>query len=105
MDENAAVQDRDIRECQSLANANVPSTAGTDAVRETAVGGGIGAASGVVGGAIFGSPGTGAAVGAASGATASLLNRLVRTNNANTTYQAFVSTCLADRGHRVIGWR
>ena len=80
MHEDAAVQERDIRECPSLANANGPSTARTDAVRETAVG-------------------------AASCATASLLNRLVRTDHANPTFQAFVNTCLADRGHRVIGWR
>lgn len=97
--------DHDVRECEQLADAHVQSTLPADTVRATAIGGGIGAASGVVGGAIFGSPGTGAAVGAASGATASLLGSLLRSNTPNATYQGYVSTCLADRGYRVVGWR
>lgn len=98
-----AASDRDVSECQHLADANVSSTLPTDTVRETAIGGGIGAASGVVGGAIFGSPGTGAALGAASGATASLLGSLLRPHT-NATYQNYVSTCLSERGYRVVGW-
>ena len=93
----------DISECQHLADANVRSTLPTEIMRETAIGGGIGAASGVVGGAIFGAPGTGAAVGAASGATASLLGSLLRPHT-NATYQNYVSTCLSERGYRVVGW-
>ena len=95
--------EQDISDCRHLADANVCSTLPSDAMRETAIGGGIGAASGVVGGAIFGSPGTGAAVGAASGATASLLGSLLRPHT-NATYQNYVSTCLSDRGYRVVGW-
>jgi hypothetical protein len=98
-----AASDRDVSECQHLAEANVSSTVPTETVRETAIGGGIGAASGVVGGAIFGSPGIGAGVGAASGATASLLGSLLRAHT-NTTYQNYVSTCLSERGYRVVGW-
>ena len=45
----------------------------------------------------------GAAVGAASGATASLLGSLLRPHT-NDTYQNYVSTCLSDRGYRVVGW-
>ncbi|MEO6026588.1 MAG: glycine zipper family protein [Candidatus Binatia bacterium] len=103
--EDAAIRDEQVSECRQLADANVPSTLANETLRETAVGGGIGAASGVVGGAIFGSPGTGAAVGAASGATASLLNRLFRSSTPNPTYQSYVSTCLSDRGYRVVGWQ
>jgi hypothetical protein len=55
-----AASERDVNECQHLADASVRSTLPTETMRETAIGGGIGAASGVVGGAIFGSPGTGA---------------------------------------------
>ena len=98
-----AASEHDVSDCQHLADANVRSTLPTETVRETAIGGGIGAASGVVGGAIFGSPGTGAAVGAASGATASLLGSLLRPHT-NATYQNYVSTCLSDRGYRVVGW-
>jgi hypothetical protein len=98
-----AASERDVNECQHLADASVRSTLPTETMRETAIGGGIGAASGVVGGAIFGSPGTGAAVGAASGATASLLGSLLRPHT-NATYQNYVSTCLSDRGYRVVGW-
>jgi hypothetical protein len=97
--------ERDISDCQHLADTNVPPALPRDTLRETAIGGGIGAASGVVGGAIFGSPGTGAAVGAASGATASLLGTLLRSNFPNPNYQSYVSTCLSDRGYRVVGWQ
>jgi hypothetical protein len=95
--------EHDISDCRHLADANVRSTLPTEAMRETAIGSGIGAASGVVGGAIFGSPGTGAAVGAASGATASFLGSLLRPHT-NAPYQNYVSTCLSDRGYRVVGW-
>lgn len=95
--------ERDVEDCQHLADANVRSILPTETVRETAIGSGIGAASGVVGGAIFGSPGTGAAVGAASGATASLLGSVLHPH-ANATYQNYVSTCLSERGYRVVGW-
>ena len=101
--QEGAASEHDVSDCQHLADANVRSTLPTETVRETAIGGGIGAASGVVGGAIFGSPGTGAAVGAASGATASLLGSLLRPHT-NATYQNYVSTCLSDRGYRVVGW-
>ena len=100
-----AASERDVSECEHLADANVDSTLPTETVRETAIGGGIGAASGVVGGAIFGSPGTGAAVGAASGATASLLGSLLRPSTPNATYRSYVNTCLGDRGYRVVGWQ
>ena len=97
--------ERDVSDCQHLADTNVRSTLPTETIRETAFGGGIGAASGVVGGAIFGSPGTGAAVGAASGATASLLGGLLRSSTPNAAYQSYVNTCLRDRGYRVVGWQ
>ncbi len=100
-----AASEHDVSDCQHLADTHVRSTLPTDTLRETAIGGGIGAASGVVGGAIFGSPGTGAAVGAASGATASLLGSLLRSSTPSATYQSYVSTCLGDRGYRVVGWQ
>ena len=100
-----AASEYDVSDCQRLADANVSSTLPNETVRETAIGAGIGAASGVVGGAIFGSPGTGAAVGAASGATASLLGSLLRPHTANATNQNYVTTCLSERGYRVVGWQ
>ena len=83
----------------------VPGAVTFATVRETAIGGGIGAASGVVGGAIFRSPRTGAAVGAASGATASLFGSLLRPRVPNATYQTYVNTCLSERGYLVVGWQ
>ena len=92
---------RDVDDCQNLADANVRSTLPTETIREIGIGGGIRAASGVAGGAIFGSPGTGAAV----GATAALLGSLLRSSTPNVTYQRYVNTWLSERGYRIVGWQ
>lgn len=103
--EDPVTRSQQVHVCEELADANVRPTLPAEALRETFLGSAIGAASGVVGGAIFGAPGTGAAVGAASGATAGLLTSLFRAPAPSGAYQAYVSTCLADRGYQVVGWQ
>jgi hypothetical protein len=97
--------DPDIAECMQLADGYVKgdNRAGRVA-KDAAIGGALGAAAGAVGGAIWGSAGRGAGAGAAGGVAASLLHNLFRDGGPSPVYQNYVSTCLADRGYRVIGW-
>jgi len=102
-----AQAERDIAECQELAEA-----AGADgaqgraeaAAKGTAAGGAIGGASGAAGGAVVGAAGRGAAVGAASGATGGLLRSLFKSSGPSPAYRNFVDRCLAERGYQPVGW-
>ena len=99
--------DQDVAECEEWAEEYVSqSKAGEKVVGQTAVGGGIGAASGAVGGAIVGSPGLGAAIGAAVGATQGFLVGLFRAGSSDPSpaYQNFVNRCLKERGYEPMGW-
>jgi outer membrane lipoprotein SlyB len=99
--------DQDVAECEEWAEEYVSqSNAGVKVVGQTAVGGGIGAASGAVGGAIVGSPGLGAAIGAAVGATQGFLVGLFRAGSSEPSpaYQNFVNRCLKERGYEPMGW-
>lgn len=111
--ERAGNEGRDVAECEQLASDRGAPGRGNEIARDTVVGTGTGAAVGAVGGAFFGGAGRGAffggagrgaAAGAAAGATASVLNGILRGSGPNDTYKSFVAVCLADRGHRVIGW-
>jgi hypothetical protein len=96
----------DVDTCMRQAETGVgdknvaASTAG-----RTAVGAAGGAAVGAVGGAISGHAGTGAAVGAGAGATAGLLSGLWGSNEHDSTYMAYVETCLREKGYQPIGWK
>jgi Glycine-zipper domain len=99
--------ERDIAECQALAEsagARAAPDRGARTAGSTAVGGAAGAATGVVGGAVVGSPGTGAAVGAATGATAGLLRSIFSSRGPSAAYQGFVDRCLRERGYEPVGW-
>ena len=96
--------DRDVAECERLADAYVKSHPGEDVVRDTAIGGGVGAAIGAVGGAVAGGAGRGAAIGAATGATGGLLHGLFRASEPSPLYKRFVEQCLRERGYQVLGW-
>lgn len=96
---------RDIAECQALAEAHTSSgNKGKALAQDTAVGAGVGAASGAVIGTIQGSPGTGAGIGAAAGATGGLLRSLLRKSGPSQAYKNFVDTCLKERGYQPVGW-
>src|SRR2546425_4290198 len=66
-----AQADKDIEACRELASQNVPSAAGKEIAKDTAIGAAGGAAVGAVAGAVSGrGAGKGAAIGAATGGTA-----------------------------------
>ena len=104
--------DQDIEGCKQLAeSAGAEEGSGKTGrvATNTAVGGGIGAASGAVGGAIVGSAGTGSMVGAASGAVWGLLSGLFNvgtgSSQPNQAYTNFVNRCLQEKGYEVTGWQ
>lgn len=97
-DPNAARINQDLAECQQLA-----SHASGGAAKETAVGAGvgglIGAAGGAALGAAFGNAGTGAAIGAAAGGIGGASKQGFQSEEA---YKRAYSSCLRQRGHKVI---
>ena len=102
--------DRDIAECEALAN-RAGATPGEGKAGQVAKNAGIGAvggaAAGAVGGAIAGSPGTGAAAGAASGVVWSLFSSMfgwASPSRPSDVHMNYVNLCLADRGYQVAGW-
>jgi len=96
---------RDIAECQQLADQYIASGGAGTVAGSTAVGGGAGAAIGAAGGAVRGSAGTGAAVGAATGATAGFLRGLFKASEPSPVYKNFVNHCLRERGYEPVGWQ
>jgi outer membrane lipoprotein SlyB len=94
----------DIGQCKQLADEYVSSNKGKEVAGNTAVGAGVGAATGAVGGAVLGHPGLGAGVGAAAGATGGLLRGLFHASQPSATYKTFVNHCLKERGYEPIGW-
>jgi outer membrane lipoprotein SlyB len=99
-----AQADTDIAQCKELADQSVSSNKGKEVAGNTAVGAGVGAATGAVGGAVLGHPGLGAGVGAATGATGGLLRGLFRSAQPSATYKNFVNHCLQKRGYEPMGW-
>jgi OmpA family protein len=106
-----SVADRDIAECDQLADragaTADPGKAG-EAAKSAGVGAVGGAAAGAVGGAIGGSPGIGAAAGAASGAVWSLFSTMfgwMTPSQPSSVHVNYVNACLADRGYQVVGWK
>lgn len=97
-DRNAYRLNQDMYECQQLA-----SQASGGAVKETAIGAGvgglIGAAGGAALGAIFGNAGTGAAIGAAAGGIGGASKQGFQSEE---RYKYAYNSCLRQRGHNVI---
>jgi outer membrane lipoprotein SlyB len=93
--------DRDVNDCEYLADQYVQSGGAGDIAKSTGVGAGIGAAGGAALGAVTGSAGTGAALGAIIGGGAGAANK---TGSTSDVKHRFVNRCLADRGYDVIGW-
>jgi hypothetical protein len=103
--------DRDIAECEELANrAGATPGAGQagQAAKNAGAGTVVGAGAGAVGGAIGGSPGIGAAIGAASGFVWSLFGSMFswgHPSQPSDVHKNYVDMCLADRGYQVAGWK
>ena len=65
----------------------------------------VGAAVGAAAGAVRGRAGRGAAQGAAGGAAGGMMRGLFRTSELDPIERGYVTTCLGERGYRVIGWK
>lgn len=98
--------ERDIAACRELASQYVPSAAGKEIAKDTAVGVVGGAAVGAVAGAVSGhGAGRGAAIGAATGGTAGAVHGAAKQVNPSPVYKNFVNRCLREKGYEVIGWQ
>ena len=98
--------ERDIAACRELASQNVPSAAGKEIGKDTAVGAVGGAAVGAVAGAVSGhGAGRGAAIGAATGGTAGAVHGAAKQTGPSPVYKSFVNRCLREKGYEVMGWQ
>ena len=96
----------DIAACRELASQYVPSAAGKEIAKDTAVGAVGGAAVGAVAGAVSGhGAGRGAAIGAATGGTAGGVHGAAKQTAPSPVYKNFVDRCLREKGYEVIGWQ
>jgi len=95
---------KDIAECEVMANQYVKSDAGIAAAKSTAIGGAGGAVIGGAAGAVTGSLGRGIGVGAATGAAAGLVHGIIQTSKPSPIFKNFMNRCLHERGYEIIGW-
>ena len=95
----------DIAQCQQLANEYVKSHPEMEVVKDTTVGGGVGAITGTVGGAVAGNAGIGAAAGAAAGAAGGLLHGLFRSSEPSPLHKSYIEKCLREKGYEIVGWQ
>ncbi|NIQ02343.1 MAG: hypothetical protein GWM98_19725 [Nitrospinaceae bacterium] len=97
-DPNAANIERDMQECQRLAEQASGGTA-KETGKGALVGGAIGAAAGAAIGAAVGSPGKGAAIGAAAGGIGGGTKEGL---SAEEQYKRAFKNCMRNRGHNVV---
>ena len=101
-----AQADKDIEACRELASQSVPSAAGKEIAKDTAIGAAGGAAVGAVAGAVSGrGAGKGAAIGAATGGTAGAVHGAAKQTGPSPVYKGFVNRCLHEKGYDVVGWQ
>lgn len=97
---------KDIAECSSAAAEYVSSSKERgDGVRSGVRAAAKGAALGTVGGAIAGNTGRGAAAGAAIGGTASVIKGVKERGARDPAFQQYASSCLEDKGYKVVEWK
>jgi len=96
---------KDVAECETLADQYVKSDAGAQAAKDTAIGGIGGAVIGGAAGAVTGDFTRGLGVGAASGAAAGLVYGIIKATEPSPLFKNFVGKCLQERGYQVIGWQ
>ena len=95
---------KDIAECETLAEQYVKSDAGKEAAKSTAIGGAGGAVIGGAAGAAAGSFGRGIGIGAAAGAASGLVHGIIKASEPTPVFNNFMIQCLQDRGYQPIGW-
>jgi outer membrane lipoprotein SlyB len=95
---------KDIADCEVLADQYVKSDAGIAVAKSTAIGGAGGAVVGGAVGAVTGSLGRGVGVGAAAGAATGLVHGIVQASDPSPIFKNFMTKCLQERGYEVIGW-
>jgi hypothetical protein len=95
----------DIEACINLANENSAIDDQTGRVaKRTATNFGIGAGTGAVAGAFGGGLGRGALIGAVTTGVGTMLHGAFSGDEPSPIHKKFVSHCLTERGHKVIGW-
>lgn len=95
---------KDIAECEVLADQYVKSDAGIEAAKSTAVGAAGGTVIGGAAGAVTGNLGRGLGVGAATGAAAGLVHGIIKASEPSPVFKNFMVRCLQEKGYEVIGW-
>lgn len=95
---------RDIDECEVLAEKYIKDNPGADTARGIATGGVAGAVVGGAAGAVTGSLGRGIGVGAAVGAASGLVHGIAKASRPSPLYKSFVDKCLQERGYEPLGW-
>lgn len=95
---------RDIAECDRLADEYVKSDAGKAVAKSTVAGGAAGTVIGAAGGAAAGSLKRGSAIGAATGAAAGLVRGVSKASQPSPIHKKFVERCLRERGYDPLGW-
>ncbi len=96
---------KDIAECEALADEYVKSDAGIAAAKETAIGAAGGAVIGGAAGAVTRNLGRGVGVGAAVGGAAGLVKGIIKSSEPTPVYKSFVYKCLQEKGYEPIGWQ
>ncbi|HOE16760.1 MAG TPA: hypothetical protein PLX02_11245 [Syntrophorhabdaceae bacterium] len=96
---------KDIAECERLADEYAGSSEGAQVAKSTAAGGAGGAVVGTAVGAVTGDIGRGAGVGAVAGAASGLVRGVSKASQPDPVYKNFVNKCLRDKGYEPIGWK
>ncbi len=96
---------RDIAECQQLADAYVKSNPGGDIAKSTVIGGAGGALVGAAVGAVTGNFGQTVGAWAAGGAATGLFYGAIKGSQPTPAFQGFVDRCLREKGYEPIGWQ
>ena len=96
---------KDVAECEVLADQYVKSDAGIEAAKSTAVGGAGGAVIGGAAGAVTGHLGRGIGIGAAAGAAAGLVQGIIKASEPSPIFKSFMARCLQEKGYEIVGWK
>lgn len=96
---------RDIAECDHLADAYIKSDAGKAALKSVAGGGVAGAVIGGAAGSVTGRLGRGAVVGAVTGAAVGLVRGVSKASEPSPIHKRFIERCLREKGYELLGWQ
>jgi len=96
---------KDIEECESMAEAAIHETSGTEIAKSTAGGAAAGAVIGGAVGAVTGELGRGVGVGAAAGGASGIVHGVSRASQPSPVFKQFVERCLREKGYEPVGWK